>query len=227
MMGTMWAEFEQTMLDKTGTGERNSICTVVFIMNPQGTCWFLTCVMIELSPYCWKVRVEVIVENTKVLTFQVNGELGFVVYIQWPLHGREAYDGMVRERVVELFLRQGYAVVSRSVHSTVSKKMAEHGTHSEPYYMHAEHMYNLDMMKHRKLKMTVAVWTAFGIESQKMAEHGTHSDPYYIHAEHMYGLDRMKHWKLKMTVAVWAAFGIGTFVPIFAVMFQQKKTASS
>ncbi|GLJ30713.1 hypothetical protein SUGI_0608730 [Cryptomeria japonica] len=53
--------------------------------------------------------------------------------------------------------------VSRSVHSTGCTKMSEHGGHDEPYYLHAEHMYNLDRMKHRKLKMTLAVWTCVGI----------------------------------------------------------------
>nr|ABK20887.1 unknown [Picea sitchensis] len=61
---------------------------------------------------------------------------------------------------------------------------------------------------------------------KKMAEHGEHAEPFYIHAEHMYNLDRMKHQKLKMGLAVWACFGIGVGVPIFAVVFQQKKTAS-
>merc|ERR1712007_231800 len=54
--------------------------------------------------------------------------------------------------------------VSRSVHSTGCTKMSAHGGHDdEPYYLHSKHMYNLDRMKHRKLKMTLAVWTCVGI----------------------------------------------------------------
>ncbi|ERM97854.1 hypothetical protein AMTR_s00118p00139400 [Amborella trichopoda] len=57
--------------------------------------------------------------------------------------------------------------------------------------------------------------------------HGDHSEPYYLHAKHMYNLDRMKHQKLKMTLMVWTCFGIGVFVPVYAVIFQQNKTASA
>ncbi|KAH7832898.1 hypothetical protein Vadar_001178 [Vaccinium darrowii] len=56
--------------------------------------------------------------------------------------------------------------------------------------------------------------------------HG-HDEPYYLHAKHMYNLDRMKHQKLTMSLAVLTAFSIGVGVPIFAVVFQQKKTASA
>ncbi|XP_027366791.1 uncharacterized protein LOC113873036 [Abrus precatorius] len=56
--------------------------------------------------------------------------------------------------------------------------------------------------------------------------HG-HDEPYYIHAKHMYNLDRMKHQKLKMSLAVFTAFSIGVAVPVYAVIFQQKKTASA
>ncbi|KMT20102.1 hypothetical protein BVRB_1g001210 [Beta vulgaris subsp. vulgaris] len=59
-----------------------------------------------------------------------------------------------------------------------------------------------------------------------MGGHG-HDEPFYLHAKHMYNLDRMKHQKLTMSVAVLAAFSIGVFVPIYAVVFQQKKTASA
>ncbi|KAK8692091.1 hypothetical protein V6N13_075571 [Hibiscus sabdariffa] len=55
--------------------------------------------------------------------------------------------------------------------------------------------------------------------------HG-HDEPYYLHAKHMYNLDRMKHQQLKMSLGVLTAFSIGVFVPIYAVIFQQKKTAS-
>lgn len=56
--------------------------------------------------------------------------------------------------------------------------------------------------------------------------HG-HDEPYYLHAKHMYNLDRMKHQGLKMSLAVFTAFSIGVAVPVYAVIFQQKKTASS
>ena len=55
--------------------------------------------------------------------------------------------------------------------------------------------------------------------------HG-HDEPYYLHAKHMYNLDRMKHQKLKMSLGVFTAFSIGVLVPVYAVIFQQKKTAS-
>ncbi|KAL3638702.1 hypothetical protein CASFOL_016609 [Castilleja foliolosa] len=55
--------------------------------------------------------------------------------------------------------------------------------------------------------------------------HG-HDEPYYLHAKHMYNLDRMKYQKTTMSLAVLTAFSIGVGVPIFAVVFQQKKTAS-
>ncbi|KAI5062713.1 hypothetical protein GOP47_0023252 [Adiantum capillus-veneris] len=55
--------------------------------------------------------------------------------------------------------------------------------------------------------------------------HDSHGDDYdaYLHAEHMYNLPGMKHRKLKMGLAVFAVVAIGTGVPIFAVIFQQKK----
>ncbi|XP_010534105.1 PREDICTED: uncharacterized protein LOC104809736 [Tarenaya hassleriana] len=56
--------------------------------------------------------------------------------------------------------------------------------------------------------------------------HG-HDEPYYLHAKHMYNLDRMKHQGLKMSLAVFTAFSIGVAVPVYAVIFQQKKTASA
>lgn len=55
--------------------------------------------------------------------------------------------------------------------------------------------------------------------------HG-HDYEYYLHAKHMYNLHRMKHQGLKMTLGVLTAFSIGVAVPIVAVVFQQKKTAS-
>ncbi|KAK1323914.1 hypothetical protein QJS10_CPA02g00597 [Acorus calamus] len=56
--------------------------------------------------------------------------------------------------------------------------------------------------------------------------HG-HDEPFYIHAKHMYNLDRMKNQALKMSLGVFTAFSIGVGVPIYAVIFQQKKTASA
>ncbi|KAK4771922.1 hypothetical protein SAY86_013697 [Trapa natans] len=56
--------------------------------------------------------------------------------------------------------------------------------------------------------------------------HG-HDEPYYLHSKHMYNLDRMKNQKLKMSLAVFTAFSIGVIVPVYAVIFQQKKTASA
>ncbi|KAA3455344.1 Beta-glucosidase 32 [Gossypium australe] len=55
--------------------------------------------------------------------------------------------------------------------------------------------------------------------------HG-HDEPYYLHAKHMYNLDRMKNQKLKMSLGVFTAFSIGVIIPIYAVIFQQKKTVS-
>lgn len=62
-------------------------------------------------------------------------------------------------------------------------------------------------------------------EAKRMGGHG-HDEPYYLHAKHMYNLDRMKHQKLTMSLAVFTAFSIGVAVPIYAVIFQQSKTAS-
>ncbi|MED6114804.1 hypothetical protein PIB30_083943 [Stylosanthes scabra] len=47
---------------------------------------------------------------------------------------------------------------SRSFHSTGIKR----GAH-EPEYMHAKHMYNLDQISNRGLKMSLAVFTGFSI----------------------------------------------------------------
>ncbi|KAL7232872.1 hypothetical protein ACSBR2_010808 [Camellia fascicularis] len=56
--------------------------------------------------------------------------------------------------------------------------------------------------------------------------HG-HDEPYYLRAKHMYNLNRMKHQQLKMSLAVFTVFGISVAVPIYTVIFQQKKTASA
>ena len=58
-----------------------------------------------------------------------------------------------------------------------------------------------------------------------MGGHG-HDEPYYLHAKHMYNLHRMKHQGLKVTLSVLGAVSIGVGVPVYAVIFQQKKTAS-
>ncbi|KAL6634188.1 hypothetical protein ACP70R_026859 [Stipagrostis hirtigluma subsp. patula] len=60
---------------------------------------------------------------------------------------------------------------------------------------------------------------------RRMGAHA-HDEPYYVHAKHMYNLHRMKHQQLKVTLAVLAAVGTGVGVPVYAVVFQQKKTAS-
>ncbi|MCL7033200.1 hypothetical protein MKW94_022816 [Papaver nudicaule] len=63
---------------------------------------------------------------------------------------------------------------------------------------------------------------------KKMGGHAHGNDyEYYLHAKHMYNLDRMKHQKLKMSSFVFACFSVGVAVPVYAVMFQQKKTGSS
>ncbi|XP_006652304.1 uncharacterized protein LOC102714005 [Oryza brachyantha] len=61
---------------------------------------------------------------------------------------------------------------------------------------------------------------------KRMGGHG-HDEPYYLHAKHMYNLHRMKHQKPKVYLSVLGAVGIGIAVPLYAVVFQQKKTASA
>lgn len=60
---------------------------------------------------------------------------------------------------------------------------------------------------------------------KRMGGHG-HDEPYYLHAKHMYNLHKMKHQGLKVTLSVLGAVSIGVGVPVYAVIFQQKKTAS-
>ncbi|XP_057805796.1 uncharacterized protein LOC131020783 isoform X2 [Salvia miltiorrhiza] len=62
---------------------------------------------------------------------------------------------------------------------------------------------------------------------KKMGGGHGHDEPYYLHAKHMYNLDRMNHQALKMSLAVFTAFSIGVAVPVYAVVFQQKKTSSA
>ncbi|XP_074577246.1 uncharacterized protein LOC141833664 [Curcuma longa] len=50
--------------------------------------------------------------------------------------------------------------VAREFHATTAKRMGGHG-YEEPHYVHAKHMYNLDRIKHRPLKMTLAVLSGF------------------------------------------------------------------
>ncbi|KAF6160016.1 hypothetical protein GIB67_033100 [Kingdonia uniflora] len=61
-----------------------------------------------------------------------------------------------------------------------------------------------------------------------MGGHCAHVDkPYYLHAKHMYNLDRMKYQRLKMPIFVFTCFSIGVVVPLYVVIFQQRKTAST
>ncbi|KAF4361028.1 hypothetical protein CsatB_018666 [Cannabis sativa] len=66
-----------------------------------------------------------------------------------------------------------------------------------------------------------------GVKRMGGGGHGHDDYEYYLHAKHMYNLDRMKYQKVKMPLAVFTAFSIGVFVPVYAVIFQQKKTASA
>jgi hypothetical protein len=56
--------------------------------------------------------------------------------------------------------------------------------------------------------------------------HGHDGGYHYEHTKHMYNLDKMKNQQLKMCLFVLSAFSIGVAVPVYAVIFQQKKTAS-
>lgn len=56
--------------------------------------------------------------------------------------------------------------------------------------------------------------------------HG-HDEPFYLHAKHMYNLDRMKYQKVQVPLAVLGVVCTGVGVPIFAVVYQQSKTASA
>jgi len=58
-----------------------------------------------------------------------------------------------------------------------------------------------------------------------MGGHGNDGE-YYLHAKHMYNLHRMKYQKLTAWTSVAGAVSIGIAVPVYAVIFQQKKTAS-
>ncbi|KAG6422112.1 hypothetical protein SASPL_118675 [Salvia splendens] len=62
---------------------------------------------------------------------------------------------------------------------------------------------------------------------KKMGGGHGHDEPAYMHAKHMYNLDQIKNQRLKMSLAVFTAFSIGVFVPIYAVVFQQKKASSA
>ncbi|KAL1534150.1 hypothetical protein AAHA92_30370 [Salvia divinorum] len=62
---------------------------------------------------------------------------------------------------------------------------------------------------------------------KKMGGGHGHDEPFYLHAKHMYNLDRMNHQALKMSIAVFTAFSVGVVVPVYAVVFQQKKTSSA
>lgn len=83
----------------------------------------------------------------------------------------------------------------------------------------------------KKLQICYFLAVNRGIHStgvKRMGGHGHgHDEPFYLHAKHMYNLDRMKNQGLKMTLGVFTAFSIGVGVPIWAVLFQQRKTASA
>nr|XP_009404873.1 PREDICTED: uncharacterized protein LOC103988085 [Musa acuminata subsp. malaccensis] len=84
----------------------------------------------------------------------------------------------------------------------------------------------LKLLSHSEAALPRSVTHEFHATSMKrMGGHG-HDEPFYVHAKHMYNLDRMKHQKLKVTLGVLSAFSIGVVVPIYAVIFQQKKAAS-
>ncbi|XP_022719880.1 uncharacterized protein LOC111277737 [Durio zibethinus] len=65
-----------------------------------------------------------------------------------------------------------------------------------------------------------------GVKRMRKGHAHGHDEPYYLHAKHLHDLDRMKHQKLKMSLGVFTALSVGVFVPINAVIFQLKKTAS-
>ncbi|KAJ6433612.1 hypothetical protein OIU84_017331 [Salix udensis] len=52
--------------------------------------------------------------------------------------------------------------------------------------------------------------------------HG-HEEPFYLHANHMYNVDRMKYQRIKLPLAVFTAFSIGAIIPVYAVIFPQKR----
>ncbi|KAF6144785.1 hypothetical protein GIB67_016859 [Kingdonia uniflora] len=61
-----------------------------------------------------------------------------------------------------------------------------------------------------------------------MGGHGSHADkPYYLYAKHMYNLDRMKYLRVKMPFFVFTCFSIRVVVPVYVIIFQQRKTAST
>ncbi|CAM8989203.1 unnamed protein product [Rhodiola kirilowii] len=83
-----------------------------------------------------------------------------------------------------------------------------------------------ELLKSSQLLLSKSVNRGFHSTGVKrMGGHG-HDEPFYLHAKHMYNLDRMPHQKLKMSLAVFSAVSVGIAVPIIAVIFQQKKTAS-
>ncbi|KAF6152091.1 hypothetical protein GIB67_031413 [Kingdonia uniflora] len=66
---------------------------------------------------------------------------------------------------------------------------------------------------------------AIGVK--KMVGHGAHADKPYLHGKHMYNLDRMKYQRVKIPIFVFTCFSIGVVVPVYVVIFQQRKTAST
>ncbi|KAJ7561281.1 hypothetical protein O6H91_03G021700 [Diphasiastrum complanatum] len=61
---------------------------------------------------------------------------------------------------------------------------------------------------------------------KQTSEHGGSYGADYLHAEHMYNIPAMSHRKLKFGLGVFGALAIGIGVPIFAVVFQQKKQSA-
>ncbi|KAJ4790304.1 TonB-dependent heme receptor A [Rhynchospora pubera] len=76
------------------------------------------------------------------------------------------------------------------------------------------------------LKLFAASEAALSKSATRSLHATAHDEPYYLHAKHMYNLHRMKNQKLKMYLSVAGAVGIGVVVPLIAVDFMQKKTAS-
>lgn len=81
--------------------------------------------------------------------------------------------------------------------------------------------------------LTITITFLFGTAKRGLHSTGVkrmgghaHDAPYYEHAKHMYNLDKMKNQKLKVTLGTWTVVAIGMGVPVFAVLYQQKKRVS-
>lgn len=49
----------------------------------------------------------------------------------------------------------------------------------------------------------------------------------YVHADHMYNLQAMKYRKFKIGLGVFGSLAVGTLVPVYAVVYANKKTGSA